>query len=74
MPKGKAISDMHIHMCKKTWDEVPLIMDVPQVAVLLKLHPNTITKLCRAGQLKGRKFGKEWRITKESVMAIMGVS
>jgi len=73
MPRGRAVSDMRIYVRQKTWNDVPLILDVTQVAVLLNLHPNTVTRLCRTGQLKSHKFGKEWRIAKEAVQEIMGL-
>lgn len=55
------------------WDEVPVVLDVPYVSVLLGLHPNTVTRLLRTGELKGFKFGNQWRISKESVMKLLNV-
>lgn len=54
-----------------SWEQLPVILDIPQVACLLCLHPNTVTRLCRTGQLTGRKIGREWRVNKESVMNFM---
>ena len=54
-----------------SWDQLPIVLDVPQVACLLCLHPNTVTRLCRAGKLTGRKIGREWRVNKSSVMDFM---
>ncbi|HOO05890.1 MAG: helix-turn-helix domain-containing protein [Ruminococcus sp.] len=53
------------------WKEVPVVLDVPYVSVLLGLHPNTVTRLLRTGELKGFKFGNQWRITKDSVMKLL---
>lgn len=66
---------MNMNMSKNftNWEQLPLILDVPQVACLLRLHPNTVTKLCRKGELKGRKIGKEWRINKSSVIDFMSI-
>ena len=54
-----------------SWEQLPIILDVPQVACLLCLHPNTVTRLCRRGELTGHKIGREWRINKSSVMKFM---
>lgn len=54
-----------------SWEQLPVILDIPQVACLLCLHPNTVTRLCRTGKLTGRKIGREWRVNKESVMNFM---
>lgn len=54
-----------------SWNQLPIILDVPQVACLLCLHPNTVTRLCRNGKLTGQKIGREWRINKSSVMQFM---
>lgn len=54
-----------------SWEQLPIILDAPQVACLLCLHPNTVTRLCRNGKLTGQKIGREWRINKSSVMQFM---
>lgn len=55
------------------WEQVPLVLTVPEAALLLNMHPNYITKLCRANVLTGFKCGKEWRINKGSVMKYLGL-
>ncbi len=56
-----------------SWDEVPVIIDVPYAAHLLGCSVNLIRKMCRSGQLKATKVGNEmWRITKADIMEYMG--
>lgn len=44
---------------------------VNQVAELLKLNPATIREWLKAGQLKGTKAGKQWRIFKEDIKSLI---
>ena len=37
-------------------------LTVDQFAEIMQLPKSTIRELCRTGQLKARKFGKQWRI------------
>ena len=67
--KGALTMKMTRHFT--SWAELPLILDIPQVACLLCLHPNTVTRLCRTGQLTRRKIGREWRVNRDSVKEFM---
>jgi excisionase family DNA binding protein len=37
------------------------LLDVEQAAELLRLHPKTIQKLCREGEIPAVRHGKYWR-------------
>lgn len=63
MPKRKYVTD---------WSQVPVVVDVAYVSVLLGLHPRTIEKQLKNGELKGFKAGKVWRIRKEALAEYMG--
>ena len=48
------------------------ILTVDQAAALLNLHPKTVRQYIRAGQLKARKVGKQWRILQQDLDAFTG--
>lgn len=43
------------------------LLTVDEVMEILYLGRNTVYELLRSGELKGIKFGKIWRIPKESI-------
>ena len=49
-------------------------LDVGEVAALLRVRPVTIYRWCRAGRLAGIKIGKEWRIPRATVAALLRAS
>lgn len=55
------------------WSEVPVLVDIPYVAVLFGIHPHTVERKLRAGELKGIKIGREWRITKQALLEYIGL-
>jgi excisionase family DNA binding protein len=40
---------------------------VAEAATLLDLHPKTVRRFIREGQIKGKKIGREWRIRQEDL-------
>lgn len=51
-----------------SWEEVPVIFDIPMAARLLGKTPENITRRCQSGEFPAFKDGKEWRITKEALL------
>lgn len=47
------------------------VLTVEEVAELLKIQPATVRKLFRAGELPGRKVGRDWRTTREALESYM---
>ncbi|NLN07523.1 MAG: helix-turn-helix domain-containing protein [Firmicutes bacterium] len=47
---------------------------VDEIAEILRTTPNTIYRWLRAGKLPGVKLGKEWRIKKETLTALLAES
>ncbi len=45
------------------------LFEVEDLAETLGLHDRTIRKLLREGRLRGRKLGKRWYVTEESLKA-----
>jgi len=46
-------------------------LNVDEVAVVLRLHPETIKTLLRNEQLPGRKVGRQWRVSASSLEEYM---
>mgnify|MGYP005843380115 CR=1 FL=1 len=42
-----------------------------EAAAYLRVHPQTVYKLLRSGELPGRKVGQLWRIPKQSLTAYL---
>ena len=50
----------------------PVIMDVytvDDVATILKVSTKTVLSLLQKGTLRGRKVGRSWRVTHDSIQA-----
>ncbi|MGQ9779724.1 MAG: helix-turn-helix domain-containing protein [Bacillota bacterium] len=41
-----------------------------EAAAYLRVHPQTVYKLLRRGELPGRKVGQLWRISKKALLPI----
>lgn len=48
------------------------LINVKETAKLLKMHPETIRKLCREGRLPATRPFKEWLIDKEKLLKMIG--
>ena len=44
-----------------------MLMTVPEISRYLRLHPATVYRLAKAGQLPGFKIGDSWRFDPERV-------
>ena len=54
------------------WEQVPIVVDLPYVAVVLGANPEVVRRYLASGVIKGFKVGREWRILKTELMAIVG--
>ena len=54
------------------WAEVPVVINLPYVAVILKANPEVVRRYLATGKLKGFKVGKEWRVNKSDLMVFVG--
>ena len=54
------------------WEQVPVVVDLPYVAIILGVNPELIRRLIASGELKGFKVGREWRIAKSDLMRFVG--
>ncbi len=48
------------------------LMDCREAARLLQIHPKTVLKMARAGELPGIRFGKLWRFRTSDLDAWLG--
>jgi excisionase family DNA binding protein len=48
------------------------LLTVEQAAGRLQMHPDTVRRLLREGQLPGRKIGaRQWRVSSDSLKAFV---
>jgi excisionase family DNA binding protein len=55
---------------KRAWDwqnEFESVLTIGEVAEILRVHPATIYRLVRRGELPGFKIGNTWRINRASL-------
>lgn len=51
--------------------EKPDPLNLSEVAALLRVSNQTIYNMIRDGRLKAQKIGREWRFSREEIMAIL---
>ena len=52
------------------WDQLPILLDAPLVAVLLSVSDSTVKRLAANGELPGaRKIAEQWRFDRDSLRA-----
>lgn len=54
------------------WNKLPVVLDPPLIGALLGITPDTVTRLIRAGKLKGFRAGKVWRMNRRDLMELCG--
>jgi excisionase family DNA binding protein len=47
--------------------EVEMVLTINEVAQILRMHPTTIYRLVKRGELPGFKIGGAWRINRASL-------
>lgn len=48
---------------------IPQLLDSEEAAALMRVHPKTLQKLARRGELKGLHVGKLWRFREVDIAA-----
>ena len=54
-----------------SWDELPLVLTTEEASALLRVHINTIKKMCNEGRLPANKVGRDWRIDRDELHAFL---
>lgn len=55
-----------------SWDEVPVIMDIPYAARLLGFTTDVLSRKCQKGEIPAHKIFNKWRIRKDELMQFIG--
>lgn len=56
------------------FSQVPIILNVSQLAQVLGIGINNTYELIHSGRIKAVKIGRQYRISKEAVLKFLGVS
>jgi excisionase family DNA binding protein len=48
------------------------LISLSEAAVISKLHPDHLRKLCQRGMLRAKKIGRNWVTSREAVSEYMG--
>ncbi len=48
------------------------LLTVDRVAEMVDLHPRTVRRFIREGRLKAKKIGKQWRVLRRDLDALIG--
>ncbi len=68
---GRPIKFKTVHY---SWDTVPIILTVKQVADILSCSTATVQNYIRTGRLKASKHGNKFFISKDALKEFMNVS
>jgi excisionase family DNA binding protein len=52
-----------------SWEELPLIIDLPIVCRMLGRSYSNVKQMCQDGKIPAFKVGQEWRIDKTALQA-----
>jgi excisionase family DNA binding protein len=64
---------MNVQSQAAQWSDLPLVLTTTEVAGVLRLQRQTVTRMLVAGRLAGIKAGKDWRIARVEVERFMGL-
>lgn len=56
------------------WNKIPVVLDPQLAGLLLGLHPDTVARMIKSGEIKGFRIGKQWRINRRDIMELCGES
>jgi excisionase family DNA binding protein len=54
------------------WADAPGVLTVAEVAELMRVHPETVKRWIRDGELAGAKLHGAYRVSKEAVVRKLG--
>ena len=69
LKEGKGIKKVHLHT---DWQDVPVMMDPPAVALVLGCTYQSVVKALQQQRLPGQKVLGGWLIRKDALMAHLG--
>lgn len=60
-------STIHDRVVFTSWDDVPVIMDLPLAACIIGCNCDYLRRLAKEGKFPAKKFGKVWRVDKDEL-------
>jgi len=55
----------------RSYDELPLVLSVPQVAEILEIGRNTAYDLVRCGEIRSIRIGRQIKIPKDALIELL---
>lgn len=52
-------------------DDLPEYMTTAEVAKIIRTSEDYVSRKCASGEIRAKKIGRTWRITREAVAAFM---
>lgn len=71
MPRRIPAIDYSAHRPRRvvrSFDELPAILDVSDIAIVLNVCTETVLRMCQKGKLPAFKAGTKWRMRKERLV------
>lgn len=53
------------------WDKLPVVLDIPTVALIFNVTETTVKHWIYKGQLKGAHIGRKWIFDKEYIKSLV---
>lgn len=60
-------------MTREGYDQMPMVIDVTDVAAMGGLSTRTVLEYARTGKLPAAKIGGKWKFNKETVAGCFGI-
>ena len=54
-----------------SWEDVPVIIDIPYAARLIGCTVDVLTRKCQKGEFPAHKVFNRWRISKEELISFI---
>ncbi len=53
------------------WDQMPVLLTVPEAANLLRVTEQAVRAMLREGKIPAIKAGREWRIERDAIKRVL---
>lgn len=61
-------------MVYRSWDDIPIVVSVPELAEILRVSRNTAYAMVRSGQIPSVRTGAQIRISKNALIKYLNVA
>jgi excisionase family DNA binding protein len=69
LPKAGSLAMGHVEVLRPPDAVQDEVLTLDEAAALLKVSPDAVQALAKSGALPGRRVGKEWRFSRQAVIA-----